>query len=278
MSVNIKINMPTSNNSLPAWYHRLAPHFKSGGVVLPWTFDEDISDLDESGQDDASAYNGPDATSFHRLKEMREQRKQELQRRIDFVEKQKERNRQDELEKVREVQIAYETLESSMSAKSNMPVLGSLDTTFELYSIDYFNHLYDPTPFGSRKKYLRFQHAEEHAQGPANYVALDGILWLNPDVETKLAPFYPPKQSSLQHYRLDSVDGRFSLILQFIDNNYLTLRVSRHLVFMNRPEEATGPETFVFGGIRNDWGKQLQAFAKMNSMAREDNFFSSTLT
>ncbi|CEI61931.1 hypothetical protein FVEN_g2978 [Fusarium venenatum] len=267
--------MPTSNNSLPAWYHRLAPHFKSGGVVLPWTFDEDISDLDE---DETSNYDGPDAASFHQLKEMREQRKQELQKRKDFVQKQKDRNRQDEIDKVREVQMAYETLESSMPAEHSMPVLGPLDTTFELYSIDYFNHLYDPTPSGSRKKYLRFQHAEEQPQGPGNNLLLEGILWLNPDAETKLAPFYPPTQSSLQHYRLDTADGKFALILQFVDNNYLTLRVSRDLVFMNKPQEATGPQTFVFGGIRNDWGKQLQAFAKMSAQGREDIFLSNMST
>jgi hypothetical protein len=268
--------MPTSNKYLPAWYHRLAPHFKSGGVVLPWTFDEDISDLDESGEDENSAYDGPDATSFHQLREMREERKHELQRRKDFIQKQKEKYREDEIEKVREVQMAYETLESSMPKGNKMPVLGSLDTTFELYSVDYFNHLYDPTPSGSHKKYLRFQHVEGQAQGSGNDILLEGILWLNPDVETELAPFYPPNQSGLQHYRLDTADGRFSLILQFIDHKYLTLRVSRDLVFMDRPQEATGPETFVFGGVRNDWGKQLQAFAKMSAQGRENDFFPST--
>jgi hypothetical protein len=270
--------MPTSDENLPAWYYRLAPQLKSGGVVLPWTFDQDISDLDESGHDETREYHGPDAVSFYQLKEMRQQRKQELQKRKDFVQKQKDRIRQDEIEKVREVQMAYETLESSMPSSNNMSVLGSLDTTFELYSIDYFNHLYDPTPSGSRKKYLRFQYAEGQPQGPGNNLLLEGILWLNPDVETKLAPFYPPSQPSLQHYRLDSADGKFTLILQFIDNNYLTLRASRDLVFVSKPEKAMGPQTFVFGGIRNDWGKHLQAFAKMSAQGREGDFFSNLST
>lgn len=53
--------MSSSAHPLPSWYYRLAPHLKSNGVVLPWSFDEDISDLDEARYNEASAYNGPDA-------------------------------------------------------------------------------------------------------------------------------------------------------------------------------------------------------------------------
>ncbi|KAL4731931.1 hypothetical protein ACLX1H_000928 [Fusarium chlamydosporum] len=251
--------MSTSNYQLPIWYHRLAPHLKSGGVVLPWTFDEDISDLDETSQDETSAYDGPGAVYFHQLKEKREERKQELQKRKDFVQKQKEVNREEEEEKVKEVQLAYGALECSMSM-GNVTELGSLDTTFELYSLDYFDHLYDPSPAGCRKKYLRLENVDGDERRNNNI--LKGVLWLNPDVGSETTPFYPPIRPSLKHYRLDTVDGRFSLILQFIDRNYLTLRLSRDLVFMNSLQDATGLETFLFGGIRNDWGKKLQEYAK----------------
>jgi hypothetical protein len=267
--------MSISNYPLPSWYYRLAPQFKSGGVVLPWTFDEDISDLDEMSRDETNIYDGPDAICFRQLRDKREERKQELQRRKDFIQKQKEISREEEMGKVREVQMAYETLESSM-LKGNMPDLGLLDATFELYSLDYFDHLYDPTPAGSHKKYLKFQCAE--GQGPENAILLEGVLWLNHDVESEIAPFYPPSQPSLKHYRLDTIDGRFSLIVQFIDEKYLTLRVSRDLVFMNRPQEASEPETFLFGGIRNDRGKLLQEYRKVLAQESETSFSVNTST
>lgn len=191
---------------------------------------------------------------FHRLREHREERKRELQKRKEFVQRQKEKNREDEEDKMREVQTAYQALEGT----GYMTDLGELDTTFELYSLDYFDHLYDPSPVGNRKKYLRFENADE--QNPN--ALLMGVLWLNPDVKSELVPFYPPSHSSLKQYRLDTIDGRFALIVQFIDKDHLVLQARRDFVFMDRPHQATGPDTFLFGGVRNDWGKQLQAYAK----------------
>lgn len=92
---------------------------------------------------------------------------------------------------------------------------------------------------------------------------LTGRFWLNPKVDFELVPFKAPECSSLKHHEIYTTDGRFSMVLQFIDKDHLILRASRDLVFWGTPQDSRGPETFIFMGVRNDWGKQLQAFARM---------------
>ncbi|KAM0543445.1 hypothetical protein ACHAPJ_012309 [Fusarium lateritium] len=253
--------MPSSGLKLPAWYYRVSAAVRKRGGAILWDFDEDISDLDETSQDsEAQPYDGPDAAYYYELKEKREERKRELHRRKEYLRKRREDARQAELEKQQEVQAAYQAFEITIS-NGGTTYLGPLDSQFDLYCLDYFDRFYDPSPHGYQRRYIKFQYPEgEHDEGRSGI--LNGRLWLNPNVDYELSPLIPPEQASLDQFRLKTIDGNLELVVQFIDKNHLILRVSRDFVFMDNPQDASGPETFIFMGVRNDFGKLLQTFSK----------------
>ncbi|KAJ4161745.1 hypothetical protein NW765_009832 [Fusarium oxysporum] len=249
----------TSPSELPAWYYRVSEAVKKRNGVILWDFDEDISDLDETSPDETIAYNGPDAANYHHLREKREERKRELFQRKEIIRKRKEDAREEEKNKVEQVRAAYEAFEISVS-RSESTQLGPIDSQFDLYCMDYFDCFYDPSPHGYQRRYVRFEYGD---RGEVHSDDLTGRFWLNPKVDFELVPFKAPECSSLKHHEIYTTDGRFSMILQFIGKDHLILRASRDLVFWGTPQNSRGPETFIFMGVRNDWGKQLQAFARM---------------
>ncbi|KAF5591465.1 tol [Fusarium pseudocircinatum] len=248
-----------SSSELPTWYYRVSEVIKKRNGVILWDFDEDISDLDETNPDETIAYNGPNAAEYHRLREKREERKRELFQRKETIRKRRADAKEEEGNKIDQVRAAYEALEISMS-RSESSQLGPVDSQFDLYCMDYFDRFYDPSPHGYQRRYIRFEYQD---RGEAHSHSLTGRLWLNPSVDFEFVPFKAPGSSSLEHHEIYTTDGKFSLILQFIDKDHLILRASRDLVFWATPQDSQGPETFIFMGVRNDWGKQLQAFARM---------------
>ncbi|KAF4455800.1 hypothetical protein F53441_1999 [Fusarium austroafricanum] len=234
-----------SSSQLPAWYYRVSAIVRNRNGIILWDFDEDISDLDETSQDQAIIYDGPDAGEYHRLREKREERKRGFFQRKEYIRKKTEEAREEEKQKQREVQAAYETLEISMSMNS-INELGPIDTNFYLYCQDYFDYFYDPSPYGWMTRKVRFEYKEGYSN------VLNGQLWLNPNFDFELVPFTPPEHQSLEHHEIQTSDGRFTIIIQFIDKDHLILRSSRDLVFSGRPQDARGPETFVFMGDYND--------------------------
>ncbi|KAF5549297.1 hypothetical protein FMEXI_4284 [Fusarium mexicanum] len=249
----------TSSSALPTWYCRYSEAVKRRNGVILWDFDEDISDFDETNTDETATYNGPDAADYHRLREKREERKRELFQRKETIRKRKEDARDEEKNKIEQVRAAYEALESSVS-RSESTQLGPIDSQFDLYCMDYFDLFYDPSPHGYHRRYIRFEYQD---RGEAHSDNLTGRFWLNPKVDFELVPFKAPDSSSLARHEIYTADGRFSMVMQFIDKDHLILRASRDLVFWGARQDLRGPETFTFMGVRNDWGKQLQAFARM---------------
>ncbi|KAF4973281.1 hypothetical protein FSARC_356 [Fusarium sarcochroum] len=260
--------MAHSEPRLPAWYYRVSVAVRKRNGVILWDFDEDISDLDETNQDgETQSYDGPDAAYYYELRKKREERKRELHRRKEHIRKLKEDAREAELKKQQEVQTAYEAFEITISS-GGKNYLGPLDSQFDLFCLDYFDRFYDPSLHGYQRKYIKFQYPEGQQEEGRN-VLLNGRLWLNPNVDYELGPFSPPEQASLDHFKLKTIDDRFTLALQFIDKDHLILRISRNLVFMDKPQDASGPETFIFMGVRNDFGKLLQTFGRAFAQIRE---------
>ncbi|CVL04220.1 related to tol protein [Fusarium mangiferae] len=249
----------TSSLELPTWYHRVSQAVNKRNGIILWDFDEDISDLDETSPDETIMYNGPHAAEYHHLREKREERKRELFQRKETIQKRKEDAREEEENKVEEARAAYESLEISVS-RNQSTQLGPIDSQFDLYCMDYFDCFYDHSPHGYQRRYIRFEYENRDEAHSGN---LTGRFWLNPKVDFELVPFKAPECSSLEHNEIYTTDGRFSVILQFIDKDHLILRASRDLVFWGNPQDSRGPEMFIFMGVRNDWGKQLQSFARM---------------
>ncbi|SPJ74279.1 uncharacterized protein FTOL_04009 [Fusarium torulosum] len=251
--------MADRNSQLPAWYYRVSPIVRNRNGVILWDFDEDISDLDETKQDETIAYNGSDAVHYHKLREKREERKRELHRGREAIRKRSEDAREEEAKKQQEGRVAYNALEISLFSGA-ISELGPVDSQFDLYCLDYFDKFYDPSPHGYHRRYVKFQYPE--GQGTESST-LSGRVWFRPGVDCELAPFKPPQKQTLKHHTLETTNGRFTLLLQFIDKDHVVLRASRDFVFMDRPHDAQGPDTFIFMGVRNDFWKQLQALGRM---------------
>ncbi|KAM0250846.1 hypothetical protein ACHAP5_002064 [Fusarium lateritium] len=204
-------------------------------------FDEDISDFDETKQDETIAYNGPDAVHYHQLREKREERKWEFHWRKGVIRKRTEDAREEEVKKQQEGRVAYDALEISLSSDATSE-LGPMDSQFDLYCPDYFDNFYDVRSHDSYRPYVKFQYRE--GQGAGNN-ALVGRVWLRPGVDYELAPLEPLQRASLKHHK-----------------RHIILRTSRDFVFMDRPHDAQVPDTFVFMGFHNDVKKELQSLDK----------------
>lgn len=134
------------------------------------------------------------------------------------------------------MRAAYDALGISVS-RSQLSQLGPIDSQFDLHCMDYFDCFYDPSPHGYQRRYVRIEYENRDVAHSGN---LTGRFWLNPKVDFELVPFKAPECSSLEHNEIYTTDGRFSMILQFIDKDHLILRASRDLVFWCNPQDSPG--------------------------------------
>lgn len=281
-------------NDLPAWYFRLvALTIKKDRDVYPEDFDEDLSDIEEiqtysgagntpseldcdcDGQDsecdcqlsnsreDGSerSYNGSDAGYYYELKDEREERKQQLRDMKERERTERERLREFEGIKEKEVQAAYKSLQQA-EIRGDLPCpLDSIaGKTFCLYSLDHFDYRHNPVYYPSKN--ANFYYIEEgdptctFKQPPNDETKIQGQLYLNVDCGCDFALFYPPKQAGLKNYSLKDTDGKFEPIFQFISNDHLIVTVPRDIVFMDTPVDPRAPDMFTFHGVRYDYKEE----------------------
>ncbi|KAF5020310.1 hypothetical protein F66182_7686 [Fusarium sp. NRRL 66182] len=234
--------------------------------MLPWSFGRDLSGFDET-VDDIETYDGPNAAHYYELCATCKECKRELLIRREHLQKRKDDARMTEQAKEKEVeQKTYEALENFI-LKGGTPNLGRLDSQFDIFCVDYFYRFYDPNPHGYMTRHIKFQDFDCQ-KGNEDEAHLEGRFWLNANVTCDLIPFKPPRQTSLKHFKTKTIDAKHTLVVQFLDDNHLTLRTSRDLVWMDKPQEETIPETFVFEGVRNDFGKHLQTWSKLFAQTR----------
>ncbi|KAK2758164.1 hypothetical protein CKAH01_16878 [Colletotrichum kahawae] len=267
---------------LPAWYYRVsALYYCSDDEVISEDFDEDISDLESSkhgstnevavtaqrdcdcedddcehhvfDSDDSTSersYNGSDADWYYELKELREERKEQLRE----VAKEKEDEKDYERRKGEEVRTAYAALKKSEKESETLH-MGSLHyKMFQLYCPEHVEHFW--TEF-SNSKYIEFFHPDSHdemARGKkpkTNRRTVEGHIYLDAETDYHFQPFHSPTRPSRKKHALRLNQDDRNLVVQFVNDEYLTVRVSRDLVFEchSRPMPDSAPETFEFMGI-----------------------------
>jgi hypothetical protein len=281
--------MVVTKRNLPAWYYRVSALTMTGDRALyPEDFDEDLSDLEEKtdkeeaestldcecdGEDSECecqikddedvydsddsmsdrSYDGSDAEDYYELKE-REERKRELRN----IREEKEEQRIFERSMEKEVHDAYESLKKIEMEGETPPLDFIARKRFRLFSIDYVDHC-DHFDF-DESKFVEFYYLDENGnvQPPPDREVeqMRGQVYLNADSGCELVPFLPPKHASLEDYRLKGDDGKYELTFQFLSNDYLKLKVSRELVFMDESQPPHAPEFFKFVGIHVDREKE----------------------
>jgi hypothetical protein len=72
------------------------------------------------------------------------------------------------------------------------------------------------------------------------------------------APFPPPDPANPQDFRLKSDDGKYKVVVEFLSNDYLKLKVGREMAFIDGDPPSDAPEVFEFVGISRDYEKDLK--------------------
>ena len=77
---------------------------------------------------------------------------------------------------------------------------------------------------------------------------------------------------------MKSDDGKYDLSFTFIGNGYLKLRVSREMVFTERPSPPppTAPEVFEFVGIWRSWEEEKAEQRKRRPPSPRETWFEMT--
>ncbi|OTA97089.1 hypothetical protein M434DRAFT_27159 [Hypoxylon sp. CO27-5] len=292
---------------LPAWYHRIKkkcaehdPEWDSGDGFELCDFDEDISELEEEedeepfqchceaaedpkvececyleydpDDDNVSeiSYVGPDANEYYRLKDLREERKEELREQREAEDGRKQTTLELHKRHVEVVKATYKALkkdskqqnadsppidlfensswdticETSKGGKS-VPIDRYRATTFNLYSVDYVEHCYQ-YDVDLYWKYIEFmEYNEGYYEGHNRKRKLESStsfstgkkektvesrIYVNPDYDMQFKKIRAPEWASLKRYRLKAEDRNEAIKIQFVGQDYLRMFVSRDIV------------------------------------------------
>ncbi|KAH0425349.1 hypothetical protein CcaCcLH18_11005 [Colletotrichum camelliae] len=273
---------------LPAWYYRVSALYpRPDDEVVSEDFDEDISDLEsfkhgstnevavtaqgdcdcedddcehraEDGEDvfdsddseSERSYNGSDADRYYELKELREDRKEELRK----LAKEREDEKDYERLKGEEVRTAYATLKKAEKESETLH-MGSLHyKMFKLYCPEHVEHFW--TQFSSFKS-IDFYHPHSyddvtHGKKPkTNRRTVEGQIHLDSKTDYQFKPFRSPTRPSRKKHELQLCQDERKLVVQFLSDEHIIVRVSRDLVFKcnSGPIPELAPETFEFMGV-----------------------------
>ncbi|KAL0941985.1 uncharacterized protein CTRU02_204748 [Colletotrichum truncatum] len=228
--------------------------------------EEDMSDFDDDMSEES--YDGPEAEWYYYLKELREERKDNLRE----MARKKQAAREYESGKEEEVRAAYEALRKA-KREGKKPHLEPLDgKTFRLYSTDHVEHFWDTI---YAPKHVNFHHVDEdfldasHLSGPpwpweqeAVYTngkrTVQGQIYLDSGTGCEFPEFRSPSRPSRRKRVMESHDGKHKIVFKFISNEYLTVKLSRDLVFEDHhePVPESAPKFFKFSGILLNWKKE----------------------
>jgi hypothetical protein len=294
------------SRTLPAWYYRVrAIEFEENREVDGHDFDDDLSELEEDEEQDGGgaeqpgkavrddcecggddpecdcqfdsgtdededesdrSYDGSDADYYYELKEEREERKQEkLQEREE-----KESQREFEKNKEDEVRTVYRSLDTAEKEGKTNPIGPLAGQSFKLFCSDHVDYFYSDLYKTKRVDFYHLGDMENHhpdEQEPSDEAGMMyGDVYLDANASCNFGPFRPPKLASRMVFKMKSSDDKYKLSFQFIGNGYLTLRVSREMVFMHpyrtspRSLPPAAPEVFEFSGIL--WEERQEVIAK----------------
>ncbi|KAI6080854.1 hypothetical protein F4821DRAFT_275615 [Hypoxylon rubiginosum] len=307
-------------SNLPAWYHRIRRQFPLGGeeryygpCLESHHFDEDISELDEGEEEhfechceaqddpdygcecgpesDGESYNGPDADDYYYLKEMREDRKEEIRDSL----KQKQKLVEAHEHRVDEVRAARKALKKELKkvekgspinffTQSGWSSLGEFvgpgqmedagycrTKQYELYSADFMEQCWEDDYYNYWKRvdFEEYGRPENDgktpsAQGKAGKT-VHCRIYASPSHEPALKPFRAPDHLSLKTHKIKAKSGEYKITIQFVGKDYLKMKVPRHVIKSNGFPHVSdsAPEVFEFVGILYNYEKRKMEMEEM---------------
>ncbi|KAM0435603.1 hypothetical protein ACHAQK_008170 [Fusarium lateritium] len=271
--------------SKPAWFNRvyaLARQRQAQGQcnywdpdlpITPSNFDEDISDCSSDGscasakgckfnEDDECTihgYDGEESDSstgsnasgldleYYEMKMQRYERKLELKNQKRDRKKTTKEEFELEASHMREARKIFE--ESKAKKHKEPTALTSLkDRKFTLWSVDHLQ--YAPKELQS-PKFIEFYPMDASDQRETPFM---GHMATGTD-SLCLEEFIQPKNVSRNTYKLRADEGEGEVQIKFFHDNYLGVRITRDLVYINEPNRVPkdAPEFFFYWGICDDY-------------------------
>ncbi|KAF4995422.1 hypothetical protein FDECE_12811 [Fusarium decemcellulare] len=285
---NLATASPSPEPTLPAWYYRLLRiTIEEDRPIDPEDFDEDISDLEESSEDERSdcgsvgseclgdlddddddnmsvrTFTGSEADFYYELRPEREERKRFLRDVRLANQPLKEEEREFERILVNGTQKAEERLEEAILQGQEPPELNFYNhSVFNMFSVDYQEYI-DSIQDREQRDDFRDPQVEFHKPDlPSDLTGHGARKWtahihFSSGSGANIDIFSLPKCVDLEDRLLETQYRTFNIEFRFINEDYLFITVPWELIFgptdelspprNRRPESA--PEFFTFACV-----------------------------
>ncbi|RYP46860.1 hypothetical protein DL768_006999 [Monosporascus sp. mg162] len=214
--------------------------------------EEDEEPESEPESESEQSYNGSDAGWYYELKEARIERKRELrnsrkqeQRERRFLRKIHE-EKENEVRAYRDALVNVKAKVKTGASKDDNDErrqrLDLINKTFTLYSAEYLDHCdFISRGIGGRDPSVEFYRLDREERGGEPSEIEGQITYLALDSVCQLMPFIPPEHAGPEAVVLGSSDRKHKLEFEFLDNDYLILRLGRGLVFEKKSKREKRP-------------------------------------
>jgi hypothetical protein len=271
----------------PPWFFRvLGPYVLSDRSPCGYEFDEDLSDLEEKGaesdeewptrkrrkfedsdreSDEDEDEDEDDSTSershadsladvYYEFKEIREERKREL-----------ERERQDILDMIQSESGMENKVNQAYRSFMDAPKEDKLTSMPSLHATTYIIHCRDQPRYfynGLGPGYVEFYHlsVEDNfgSNSPPDFdqKRIYGHIYINASNSIEFEPFDPPDEFSGSDFIISPFpSGPHEVRIKFFSKDYIKMSIPRELAFENKDPPADAPDVFEYVGVRRDWEK-----------------------
>ena len=162
--------------------------------------------------------------------------------------------------KENEVRTAYQALRTAKNKGEPSIAFPTELKRYDLYCADHVEFCPE-RQYSSR--FVDFSHPWESDLGESDLGESEeecretenicGHLHLGPDSSVEFDPFPRPKEANAKKIQLSCHDGEYQVSVRFIGDDYVTLLVSRDLVFINQARcPLNAPEVFAYVGISHE--------------------------
>ncbi|KAF4974011.1 hypothetical protein FZEAL_9031 [Fusarium zealandicum] len=277
--------MPRPMDNRPDWYYRVLsiararqPRTWDDLDTRPEDYDEDISETDSVGScssqtgceydsndectkhvlsdedsDSSSASGGSDIDSYYHMKQERKQRKRELRDQRKHANETLNKDLEYERGYENEVKEVLAKVQAS-TKKKPAPLSRIGGRVFKIWSTDHVKYCpRDDAPTMYVEFYAKGEHDPDKQDAPERKPKqIRGHMYMHSEVICYLDRFIPPKLPSAKVYQLAAEGGKWKLDVQFIDDNYMTFKVSRELIATEVPVLPEAPPFLTYYGICED--------------------------
>ncbi|KAJ5364930.1 uncharacterized protein N7496_010643 [Penicillium cataractarum] len=217
---------------------------------------EDDEEEDDDKDDSTSERSHADSLAdvYYEFKEIREERKREL-----------ERERQDILFMIQSESEIESQVNQAYRSFIDAPKEDKLTSMLSLHATTYIIHCRDQPKYfynGLGPGYVEFYHlsVEDNfgSNPPPDFdpKRMHGHIYINASNGVQFEPFDPPEEFSGSDFIISPVpSGPHDVRIKFFSRDCIKMSLPKELTFENKEPPADAPDLFEYVGVRRDWEK-----------------------